>query len=241
MLPEADVVNGVHPRHGLFATKCDARRVPAFDMPSLEARLRAKLADWRGLLHRNIAEGRAVLRTLLVSPLRFTSVKEERRRGYAFEGALALDRLLAGVVDLPTVVASPGGFEKGWSHGFREWRPDLAEVHATRIRVTAPSPLLVESPKLAAGESTEEREERMMAPVPTPGDFMETSRSEFRFLLDDFGFHEAPCSVRQERFCVRFTKDDRSVEIRGEGWGTTAACHVFCGDKGPLSLIYLGP
>jgi hypothetical protein len=80
-----------------------------------------------------------------------------------------------------------------------------------------------------------------MAPVPTHGDFMETSRSEFRFLLDDFGFHEAPCSLRQERFCVRFTKDDRSVEVRGEGWGTTAACHVFCGDKGPLSLIYLVP
>ena len=80
-----------------------------------------------------------------------------------------------------------------------------------------------------------------MATVPTPGDFMETCRSEFRFLLDDFGFHEAPCSIRQERFCVRFTKDDRSVEVRGEGWGTTAACHVFCGDKGPLSLIYLVP
>jgi hypothetical protein len=45
-----------------------------------------------------------VLRTLLVGPLRFTPIDEERRRGYAFEGMIALDRLLSGVVDLPRVV-----------------------------------------------------------------------------------------------------------------------------------------
>ena len=89
----------------------DARRTPDVDLGSLEGRLRAKLADWRGLLHRNIAEGRAVLRTRLVGPLRFTPVNDGRRVGYAFEGAIALDRLLSGVVDLPTVVASPGGFD----------------------------------------------------------------------------------------------------------------------------------
>ena len=80
-----------------------------------------------------------------------------------------------------------------------------------------------------------------MATVPTHGDFVESCRSEFRFLLDEFGFREAACSVPQERFCVRFTKNDRSLEVRGEGWGTTAACDVFCGAKGPLSLIYLVP
>jgi hypothetical protein len=53
---------------------------------ALEQRLRAKLADWRGLLTRKVSEGRAVLRTLLVGPLRFTPIEEERRRGYAFEG-----------------------------------------------------------------------------------------------------------------------------------------------------------
>ena len=77
----------------------------------LEQRLRAKLADWRGLLRRNIAEGRAVLRTLLIGLLRFTPIVEERRRGYAFEGLIALDRLLAGVVELPPKLASPAGFE----------------------------------------------------------------------------------------------------------------------------------
>jgi hypothetical protein len=48
-----------------------------------------------------VETGREVLRALLIGPLRFTPVIEERRRGYAFEGAIALDRLIAGVVDLP--------------------------------------------------------------------------------------------------------------------------------------------
>ena len=43
----------------------------------------------------------------LVGPLKFTPVVEGRRRGYTFEGTIALDRLLAGVVVLPTKVASP--------------------------------------------------------------------------------------------------------------------------------------
>ena len=36
---------------------------------------------------------------------------DARRRGYAFEGAIALARLLTGVIELPTVMASPTGFE----------------------------------------------------------------------------------------------------------------------------------
>ena len=55
------------------------------------------------------------LRTLLVGPLRFTPVVDERRRGYRFEGAIALDRLVSGIVDLPTGVASPTGFDTLWT------------------------------------------------------------------------------------------------------------------------------
>ena len=46
----------------------------------LEGRLRTKLADWRGLLTRNVETGREVLRALLVGPLRFTPIVEARRR-----------------------------------------------------------------------------------------------------------------------------------------------------------------
>ncbi len=39
--------------------------------------------------------GREVLRALLAGPLRFTPVIEDRRRGYVFEGRIALGRLIA--------------------------------------------------------------------------------------------------------------------------------------------------
>jgi hypothetical protein len=35
------------------------------------------------------------LRLLLDGPIRFAPIVEERRRGYAFKGAIAFDRLLA--------------------------------------------------------------------------------------------------------------------------------------------------
>jgi hypothetical protein len=63
------------------------------------------------VLRRNVAEGRAVLRALLIGRLKFTPVIDGWRRGYAFEGLIALDRLLAGLVELPPKVASPAGFE----------------------------------------------------------------------------------------------------------------------------------
>jgi hypothetical protein len=77
----------------------------------LEGRLRAKLADWRGLLTRNIESGREVLKALLEGPLRFTPVVDERRRAYRFTGTITLAKLLSGVVELPTRVTSPEGFE----------------------------------------------------------------------------------------------------------------------------------
>ncbi len=81
--------------------------------PGLEQRLRAKLADWRGLLTRNVESGREVLKTLLVEPFRFTPEIDARGRRYRFTGAIALDRLVAGVIDLKTCdrVTSPEGFE----------------------------------------------------------------------------------------------------------------------------------
>lgn len=81
---------------------------------ALERRIREKLADWRGLLTRNVDSGRDVLRMLVTEPFRFSPVVNERRRGYAFTGRLALDRIVSGVVELPktlTEVASPTGFE----------------------------------------------------------------------------------------------------------------------------------
>ena len=86
--------------------------------PGLEQRLRDKLSDWRGLLTRNVESGREVLKTLLVGPLRFTPLVDQGRHAYRFTGVIALDRLVAGVIELKTLtrVASPEGFEPSFRH-----------------------------------------------------------------------------------------------------------------------------
>jgi hypothetical protein len=102
-----------------------ARTPPA----RLEARIREKLEDWRGLLTRNVQTGREVLRLLLVEPLRFTPVVDEHRRGFSFRGSIALDRLVSGVVDLPKTLArmaSPTGTVNKWRPPF--W--GVSDVHA---------------------------------------------------------------------------------------------------------------
>jgi hypothetical protein len=65
-------------------------------------------------MRRNVAEGRDMLRTLLLGPRRFAPIDDGRRRAYAFEGAIALDRLIAGVVNVPTKMASPRGCAARW-------------------------------------------------------------------------------------------------------------------------------
>jgi hypothetical protein len=46
-----------------------------------------------------------MLRTLLAGPIRFTPIVEERRRAYRFEGRIALDRMIAGLVPSPEIGA----------------------------------------------------------------------------------------------------------------------------------------
>jgi hypothetical protein len=80
----------------------------------LERRLREKLANWRHLLNRNVDAARDVLRILLVDSLRFTPLVEGARRAYAFEGAIALERLVSGVIELPTLWSGvPDGIREG--------------------------------------------------------------------------------------------------------------------------------
>jgi hypothetical protein len=53
------------------------------------------------------------LRTIrVVNSLRFSPEVDARGRRYRFTGRIALDRLFAGVVDFPTGVASPTGFDR---------------------------------------------------------------------------------------------------------------------------------
>ena len=80
---------------------CVQRRAARSTRTALERRLRAKLADWRGLLTRNVASGRDVLRKLLLAgPIRFTPVNEDGRRGYRFEGRSRSIGCSPGVLEL---------------------------------------------------------------------------------------------------------------------------------------------
>jgi hypothetical protein len=81
----------------------------------------------------------------------------------------------------------------------------------------------------------------MSESVPTLPEFKRTCREEFAFLVESFGFHEAVGPPSSERFSVRFEKGDLGLEIRGEGYGTTASCRLNRAEKGPLDLIYLVP
>ena len=85
--------------------------VPRLDWRAQERQARRLMADWRGLLERNVVEGRQVLGTLLQGPIVFTPILEETRRGVTFEGALAIGEKLFGNVDT-TRLASPVRLER---------------------------------------------------------------------------------------------------------------------------------
>jgi site-specific DNA recombinase len=87
---------------------------PLIDERILERAVRARLSDWRGLLTRQTTHGRDLLRTVLTGPIVFTPVRTREERGYRFRGEASMGQLLAGVVDLPTNVASPTGHTLLW-------------------------------------------------------------------------------------------------------------------------------
>jgi hypothetical protein len=64
--------------------------------------LRERLTDWKGLLQRQTAEARQILRRLLLGRLVFTPREDEDGCYYEFAGQGSISTLLAGVV-LPKV------------------------------------------------------------------------------------------------------------------------------------------
>ena len=85
----------------------DYRREAGFNRKLVERDVRAKLSDGRGLFTRNRKDSRELRRQSLVGPVKFTPEKDR----YRFEGKAAIGRVLMGVADLPTCVASLTGFE----------------------------------------------------------------------------------------------------------------------------------
>ena len=77
----------------------------------LERSVRTCLGDWRGLLTRQTRHGRDFLRKVLTGPITFAPLMDGASRGYQFKGEASIEQLLSGVIELPTIVASPTGFE----------------------------------------------------------------------------------------------------------------------------------
>ena len=81
--------------------------VARFDRKLIEQRVRGHIDRWRNLLMSHVADGRQLLREVLVAPLRFTP----EGRTYRFEGEAAIGQLIAGSIDLPTNVVAVRGIE----------------------------------------------------------------------------------------------------------------------------------
>ncbi len=75
----------------------------------LEKVLRARLADWQGLLWRHVPQARQMLKKLLVGRLVCTPMSDGARRFYEFKGESPIGRILAGLVGAKALV-SPTGF-----------------------------------------------------------------------------------------------------------------------------------
>ena len=94
----------------VLKAECDRVVEPIpVDPRILERAVRTCLGDWRGLLARQSRHGRQFLRTVLTGPIVFTPRTDGPPKGYRFEGEASLGQLLSGVVELPTILASPTG------------------------------------------------------------------------------------------------------------------------------------
>ena len=83
------------------------RAVGARDLQDIQREVEGRLTDWRGLLRRQVAQSRQILRKLLVGRIVF----RQREDGvYEFSGQASLGRVLAGIICTRAGVA-PTGFE----------------------------------------------------------------------------------------------------------------------------------
>jgi hypothetical protein len=89
------------------------------DLQQIQQDVEVRLAEWRGLLRRHVAQSRQILKKLLVGRIVF----RQREDGvYEFSGQASLGRIIAGLVWTKTGVA-PTGFERLCTVRFRGTLP----------------------------------------------------------------------------------------------------------------------
>ncbi len=99
-------------------TVASATKLAALDPARVRQNLRDRLTDWQGLLGRETAEARQVLREVLVGRLVFAPKIDGSARYYEFTGQATLSGLLTGVVS-PDMLVTPAGFAREWNVGIR--------------------------------------------------------------------------------------------------------------------------
>jgi hypothetical protein len=92
-----------------LASKEAADRRLSVTPARLRDQLAARLADWRGVLHRQPTQARPILKKLLAGPLQF---KPEKGGYYSFEGEISFAKIFSDL-GVPFSVASPPGSVTG--------------------------------------------------------------------------------------------------------------------------------
>jgi site-specific DNA recombinase len=97
-------------REEVRAALASRERTPVhgIDRAAIEAHVRLRLDDWRGLLSQRPAQGRQLLREVLAGPMTFTP---GAGRTYRFTGEASFGGLLAGEASGSTLVVPVRGFE----------------------------------------------------------------------------------------------------------------------------------
>ena len=85
----------------------DALAQQQLDRHTTTAQVLAQVAKWRALLTTDIVDGRQLLREVLDGPLQFAPDGQQ----YRFSGADKVGTLVARLVGVPPLLASPAGFE----------------------------------------------------------------------------------------------------------------------------------
>jgi ABC-type transporter Mla subunit MlaD len=89
-------------------------RVASVNIDHIAEKLRARVNDVAGVLGRQTAQARQMLRKILADKIELEPVGSGRQRGYKFRGNLSLERLIAGeAMNNTSDCGGPNGFRTG--------------------------------------------------------------------------------------------------------------------------------
>jgi hypothetical protein len=67
-------------------------------------------------------------------------------------------------------------------------------------------------------------------PIPTLEEFLACCDAACEFLVHEYGFVRMATPMEYNPYSVRYRKGELGVDVYGESWGETAACHLVRGE-----------